>query len=312
MYGSAIAASERHTQTIPLSVLAPEAEARGFDAVFVGEHSHTPVDATLPEWMGAVGGQPFPEWYRRYPDPYIMLAHASALTTRLRLGVAVSLVAIHDPILLAKTISTLDHVSGGRLILGVGYGYNEDEFRNHGVDARKRRDITREKMLAMQRLWSEETASFDGDYVSFTESWQYPKPIQRPRPPIVVGSQLIPQTIDHIVEWADGWIPAAMMAKGKLADGIERLRERFEAAGRNPDRLDVTVFHTVEHLKDREWDYRNGAAPVTYDLLDRYEAMGVTRVGLPVPNEGAETVLPLLDSYVDAIGDRLAIDMFGS
>jgi alkanesulfonate monooxygenase SsuD/methylene tetrahydromethanopterin reductase-like flavin-dependent oxidoreductase (luciferase family) len=170
LFGSAIAASDRHAATIPLSVLAPAAEERGFDAVFIGEHSHTPVNATLPKWMGAVGGQPFPESYRRYPDPFTMLAHASALTTRLRLGVSVSLVAIHDPILLAKTVSTLDQVSGGRVILGVGYGYNEPEFRNHGVDMSKRRDITREKMLAMERLWSEETASFDGDYVSFTES----------------------------------------------------------------------------------------------------------------------------------------------
>jgi probable F420-dependent oxidoreductase len=306
LYGSAIAASELQHQTIPLSVLAPEAEARGFSAVFIGEHSHTPVDARLPDWMGAVGGQPFPESYRHYPDPYIMLAHASALTTRLRLGVAVSLVALHDPILLAKTISTLDHVSGGRVILGVGYGYNELEFRNHGIDVSKRRDIVREKVLAMKQLWSEETASFNGEYASFTESWQYPKPLQRPHPPILVGGQLIRQTVDHIAEWADGWIPAAMMAKGKLADGIARLRQRFEAADRNPDDLDVTVFHTVEHLKDRQWDYRIGAPPITDELLDRYEAMGVERLALPVPHESAETILPLLDSYVEVLGERLS------
>jgi probable F420-dependent oxidoreductase len=311
LYGSAIVASELQAPTIPLSVLAPEAEARGFHAVFVGQHSHTPVEARLPDWMGAVGGQAFPESYRHYPDPYVMLAHASALTTRLKLGIAVSVVAIHDPILLAKTISTLDQVSGGRVIFGVGYGYNALEFRNHGIDMSKRRDIVREKMLAMQQLWSQETASFDGTYVSFTESWQYPKPVQRPRPPVLVGSQLIRQTLDHIVEWGDGWIPAAMMAKGKLSADIARLRQRFEAAGRNPDDLDVTVFHTVEHLKDRQWDYRTGAPPITNELIDRYEEMGVTRLGLPVPKEGAEAVLPLLDSYVEALGERLSTSFSG-
>jgi hypothetical protein len=145
--------------------------------------------------------------------------------------------------------------------------------------------------------------------VSFTESWQYPKPVQRPRPPVLVGSQLIPQTVDHIVEWADGWIPAAMMAKGNLAAGIALLRERFDAAGRNPDELDVTVFHTVEHLKERQWDYRSGAKPITAALIDGYEDMGVTRLCLPVPNEGVDTVLPLLDSYVEVVGDRLAVNL---
>src|SRR3546814_4519423 len=108
--------------------------------------------------MCAFGGQPYPEFYRHQPNPYILLAQASALTKRLKLGVAISLVAVHDPILLAKMVSTLDHVSEGRLIFGVGYGYNEDEFRNHGVDVSKRRDIVREKMLAMEALWSQETA----------------------------------------------------------------------------------------------------------------------------------------------------------
>ena len=306
LYGSAISASTELNQTIAVGVLAPEAEARGFDALVVGEHSHCPVEARLPEWMGAVGGQPFPDFYKRYPDPFVVLAHASALTTRLKLVVAVSLVALHDPILLAKTVSTLDRVSAGRLIFGVGYGYNEPEFRNHGVDKTERRDIVREKMLAMERLWSQETASFEGDYVSFTESWQYPKPVQRPRPPVLVGSQLIPKTLDHIVEWGDGWIPASMMSKGKLASDIVKLREAFAAAGRNPDGLDITVLHTVDHLKDRVWDYRTGAAPITYDLVAYYEEMGVTRLCLPVPNEPAEVVLPVLDSYVAAIGERLS------
>jgi probable F420-dependent oxidoreductase len=221
------------------------------------------------------------------------------------MGVAICLVPIHDPILLAKTVATLDQVSSGRLIFGVGYGYNEPEFENHGVDKNKRRDIAREKVLAMQQLWSQETASFDGAYVSFTESWMYPKPIQRPYPPILVGGELIPKTLDHIAEWGDGWIVTNAMAKGNLATEILKLRERFEVEGRNPDDLDITIFHTVEHLKERTWDYREGAASITYDLLATYEGVGVTRLCLPVPNEGAATVLPLLDSYVDAIGDRL-------
>ena len=305
LYGSAISASEEQYKTIPLSVVAREAEARGFESLFIGEHSHTPVDAVLPKWMGAIGGQPFPEFYRHYPDPFILLAQASALTTRLKLGVAVSLVAIHDPILLAKTVATLDHVSRGRLIFGVGYGYNEPEFRNHGIEPGKRRDIVREKMLAMEALWSQETASFRGEYVSFTESWQYPKPYMRKRPPVLVGGQLIPKTVDHIVEWGDGWLPAAMMAKGQLASEIAKLKQRFQAAGRDPATLDITVFHTVEHLKERQWDYRTDAATITDELIDKYEKMGATRLCFPIPNEPTGPVLELFDRYADAFGERL-------
>src|SRR3546814_14782331 len=119
--------------------------------------------------MGAVGGQPYPEFYRHYPNPYILLAQASALTKRLKLGVAISLVAVHDPILLAKMVSTLDHVSEGRLIFGVGYGYHEDELRNHGVDVSKRRDSVREKMLAREGHGSKETARLHGEPVPVKE-----------------------------------------------------------------------------------------------------------------------------------------------
>lgn len=297
LYGSAIVVGPEQLPTIPASVLAQEAEARGFDALFVGEHSHTPVESRLPEWMGAVGGQPFPEWYRHYPDPFIMLAHIAGLTTRIKLGIAVSIVAIHDPILLAKTISTLDHVSEGRLIFGIGYGYNEPEFRNHGIDAAKRRAVVREKMLAMEALWSQETASFQGEHVSFTESWQYPKPFKRKRPPILLGSQLIANTLDHMVEFGDGWLPASMMAKGKLEEQIQKIKDRFAAEGRDLDSLDITVFHTVEHLKERKWDYRTDAPPITDELLANYERIGVNRLCLPIPNEPASSVIPLLDSY---------------
>lgn len=305
LYGSAMAASEEQYHTVPVRVVAQEAEARGFELIFIGEHSHTPVAGVLPDWMGAVGGQPYPEWYRHYPDPFILLAEVSALTQRIKLGVAICLVAIHDPIILAKAVSTLDHVSRGRLIFGVGYGYNELEFRNHGIDAKQRRDIVREKMLAMEALWSQETASFEGGHVSFTESWQHPKPYKRRRPPVLVGSQLIPKTLDHIVEWGDGWLPTAMMAKGNLAGEIAKLKERFEAAGRDPKALDITVFHTVEHLKERTWDYRAGAAPITDELLDKYEQMGVTRLCFPIPNERTKPVLELLDRYVETFGKRL-------
>ena len=305
LYGSAIVVSEDQLPTIPANVLAQEAEARGFEAIFVGEHSHTPVESRLPEWMGAVGGQPFPEWYRHYPDPFIMLAHISGLTKRIKLGVAVSIVAIHDPILLAKTLSTLDHVSEGRLIFGVGYGYNEPEFRNHGIEAGKRRDIVREKMLAMEALWSQETASFSGEHVSFSESWQYPKPYKRKRPPILIGSQLISNTLDHMVEWGDGWLPAAMMAKGKLEEQIAKIKDRWVAEGRDLATLDITVFHTVEHLKERKWDYRTDAPPITDELLENYERMGVTRLCLPIPNEPASSVIPLLNAYVEIAGKYL-------
>jgi len=163
--------------------LARAAEERGFDSMYVPEHTHIPVSRRTPAPMG----EPLPEQYWRALDPFVALTFAAAATTNLRLGTGVALVMEHDPIVLAKEIATLDQLSGGRFTFGIGFGWNVEEAEDHGVEWKKRRALTREKILAMQALWSNDEAGFEGEYVRFEVSKAWPKPAQQPRPPILIG-----------------------------------------------------------------------------------------------------------------------------
>jgi len=160
-------------RTIRPDDLAREAEARGFDGLYLPEHTHIPVSRLTP---APTGDAELPDEYRRTLDPWVALASAGAVTSRLRLGTGVALVIEHDPIALAKQVATLDHLSGGRVVLGIGFGWNREEAADHGVEWSRRRDITRERVLAMQRLWADEVASFDGEDVHLSPSWAWPKP----------------------------------------------------------------------------------------------------------------------------------------
>jgi len=182
--------------------LAREAETRGFHSLYIPEHTHIPTSRETPAPTGT------PELAREYLrtlDPYIALAAASSVTDRILLGTGIGLVAQHDPITFAKEIATLDRLCGGRFAFGIGYGWNREEMRNHGVAFHERRAIVRERMLAMQALWSQERASFAGEHVRFEESWSWPKPVQRPRPPVLIGGAPGPKLFRHIAEDADGW-----------------------------------------------------------------------------------------------------------
>src|SRR3954447_141938 len=171
-------------------------EERGFESLWLGEHTHCPVDTVHRYTSGkyAAGaktrGGYVPEFYKRMPDPYILLAAAAAATSTLRLGTSVGLPAEHNPLEMAKEVASLDLISGGRFEFGVGYGWSELEASNNGIPFNRRRDVMREKLLAMKALWAQETASFAGEYVNFTESWSWPKPVQRPNPPILLGAKL--------------------------------------------------------------------------------------------------------------------------
>ena len=255
--------------------LAREAEARGFHSLYLPEHTHIPVSRETPPPTGEA--ELAPE-YGRTLDPWIALAAASSVTERLLLGTGIALVAQHDPIVLAKEIATLDLLSAGRVVLGVGYGWNREEMRDHGVDPRTRRARVRETVLAMQALWAEEEASFEGEFIRFPKCWQWPKPVQRPRPRTLLGGAAGPTLFAHIAEYADGWLP---IGGSGLREAIPELRRAFEARGRDPRALHIAPMGVLPDPRK----------------LDHYRDIGVTEAVLRVPAGDRDAVLPVLDDY---------------
>jgi probable F420-dependent oxidoreductase len=255
--------------------LAREAERRGFHSLYVPEHTHIPTSRRTPP---PTGDAELAEEYKRTLDPFVALAAAAAVTTRIRLGTAVCLVAQRDPIVLAKEVATLDLVSGGRAVLGIGFGWNREEMASHGVDFRQRRALAREKMLAIERLWADETASFTGDFVRLESMWSWPKPLQRPRPPVLVGGAAGPVLFSHIAEYADGWMP---IGGAGVAAALPDLRHAMEDAARDPADLQIVLIGTTPEP----------------GKLAYYAGLGITEVALRVPSGPRDTVLPVLDAY---------------
>jgi probable F420-dependent oxidoreductase len=255
--------------------LAREAEARGFHSLYLPEHTHIPVSRKTPP---PTGDAELAEEYKRSPDPLIALAAAAAVTRRIRLGTGIGLPAQHDPISLAKQIATLDRLSGGRFVYGIGYGWNLEEMENHGIDTRRRRARVREVMLALQELWSKPVASFAGEFVRFEPSWQWPKPLQQPRPPVLIGAAAGPTLFAHVAEYADGWIP---IGGAGISKALPELRRAFEARGRDPDALQVVPMGVFPD-----------AGKLAY-----YREQGVTECVLRLPSAERDRVLPVLDAY---------------
>ncbi|MFC5754256.1 LLM class F420-dependent oxidoreductase [Actinomadura rugatobispora] len=206
-------------------------EERGFGSLYVAEHTHIPVKRES-RWPG---GADLPRWYYRTLDPLVTLTAAAVATERLEVGTGIALVVQRDPIVLAKEIASLDLVSGGRAVLGVGAGWNREEMRNHGTDPRTRMRLLAERVRAIKTLWTQEEAEFHGEFVDFDPVHLYPKPVQDPHPPVLVGGAG-PTTFDRVLEFGDGWMPIYGRGAGDLAVQIAELRER---AGR---RVPVTVF----------------------------------------------------------------------
>lgn len=283
---------------IPFTQLAQEAENRGFAALLTGEHSHLPVGAQA--WSGG----DLPPAYRRILDPFVALGAAATVTSRIRLGTSVVVVPYHDPILLAKQCSTVDHLSGGRFSFGIGTGYVPKEIENHGVPFKRRYSLMRDKMRAVQTIWSNEIASYEGEYVSFTDVQQFPKPVQQPRPPVMIGGSLRDSALNDVIEYGDGWMPSAMMGDDLSAD-IRRLRHAAEDAGRDPEHIEVCIIHT-ERAGDRRsadaWDRLD----IDEQMVADYEAMGAGMVIVLVPSGPADEVLPVLDRYSAALAPFLA------
>lgn len=253
--------------------LAREVEDRGFESIFFPEHTHIPTSRKTP-WPG---GAELPEEYRRLHDPFIALMAAGAATERLKLGTGISLVGQHDPIVLAKEIASLDVLTNGRVILGAGFGWNVDEMESHGMDPDRRRSIVREKVLAMKSLWTEEAGSFDGRFVKVPPSWSWPKPAQKPHPPVLIGGAGSATVFRHVVEWADGWMPIGV--RTDIASGIATLRAMAEDAGRDPGSIEISVFGA------RRED----------EVIEQYAEAGVARVVFGLPPLPRDGVLPVLD-----------------
>jgi probable F420-dependent oxidoreductase len=255
--------------------LAREAEERGFYSLYVPEHTHIPTSRRTPP---PTGDEVLAREYLRSLDPYVALAAAATNTSRIRLGTGVGLVAQHDTITFAKELATLDLLSNGRLVLGVGFGWNREEIENHGVDFRRRRAIVREKMLAMQALWANEEAEFHGEFVDFERSWMWPKPVQLPRPRVLVGGAAGPLLFAHIAEYADGWLP---IGGAGLKASLDDLRAAVEERGRSFEELHIVPM---------------GVFP-DEAKLDYYHGLGVTEVVLRLPSAARDRVMPVLDDY---------------
>ena len=271
--------------SMPVVDLARSLEERGFDSLWLPEHTHIPTSRRTP-WPG-IPGHDLPEKYKRSLDPLVALAACATATTRLRLGTGILLAAQRDPIVTAKALASLDHLSGGRAAVGVGFGWNEDEMEDHGVDYRTRREHARDHVLAMRRLWEDDVAEHHGTHVQLPPTWSWPKPAQRPLP-VLLGGAAGPKLFAHITEYADGWIPIG--GRG-LTEHLPKLRAQVEEAGRDPDALDVAPMAVVPNP----------------GKLDHYETLGVTEVVFDLESMPADDCLPVLDRYASMLDGRARI-----
>ncbi|QNE76766.1 TIGR03619 family F420-dependent LLM class oxidoreductase [Streptomyces finlayi] len=266
-------------ETITPVALARELEQRGFAGLYLPEHTHIPVSRESPY---PAGGE-LPAEYGRTLDPFVALGQAAAVTERLTLGTGITLIAQHDPIDLAKQVATLDHLSGGRFTLGIGYGWNVEEAADHGVDWSKRRALGHDRLALMRALWATEPTAYEGEYGSVRASTAYPKPVQEPRGPVtgprtLIGGAAGPKLFARIAESADGWLPIG--GRG-LSQSVPELRRVWEAAGRDPQHLQVVPYAVLP----------------SPGKLAHYADLGIEEVVLQLPPEPAPGVLRVLDAY---------------
>lgn len=259
--------------------LARAAEERGFESLLFPEHTHIPTSRRSP-WPG---GPNLPREYWHTNDLFVALAMAAAATSKLKVGTGICLVIERDPIILAKEVATLDSLSGGRLLFGIGGGWNAEEMENHGTNFKRRWSILRERIEAMKAIWADEEPSYHGEHVSFDPIWSYPKPAQKPHPPILLGSGSA-RGRQRVIEYCDGWMPIA--GRNDVLEGVADLWQRADAAGRARSTLSVTIF----------------GAPANPEVLEKYRRAGITRAVFGLPPAGRDKVLPLMDQYAELIG----------
>ncbi|MEM7271595.1 MAG: LLM class F420-dependent oxidoreductase [Actinomycetota bacterium] len=269
-------------QTIDPVELGRATEDLGYDSLWFPEHSHIPSDRTTP-WGGVEGAPPLAEHYWRTLDQFAALSAVAAVTERIKLGTGICLVAQRDPIWTAKQVATVDRISNGRLIFGVGYGWNVEEMANHGLAFKSRRARLRDNVLLMKQLWTEDEAGYDGEHATMTPSWAWPKPTQQPHPPVVMGGAAGPKTAAHIAEFCDGWMPLAGRHHLERWSEIEKA---CEAIGRDPATVELSVF---------------GARPDPAGL-EELAAAGVRRALFPLPQGTRDEVLAKAEAWSSLVG----------
>ena len=252
------------------------AEGHGFESLFVPEHTHIPTSRRSP----FPGGGELPKEYSHTLDPFVALGAVAAATERLMLGTGICLVIERDPITLAKEVASLDFISGGRVLFGIGGGWNREEMENHGTDPTRRWKVLRERIEAMQQIWTEDAAEYHGEFVDFDPIWQWPKPIQKPHPPVIIGGDGA-NTLQRVVRYGDGWMPIGRRADFKAR--IDELNQLSAAAGRAD--IPVTIF---------------GVAPKP-EVIDAYAEAGVERLLFHLPPAPRDEVLPLLEQRAELV-----------
>ena len=254
-------------------------EERGFDSLFFPEHTHIPTSRRTP-WPG---GADLPREYSHTYDVFVALTAVAATTERLLLGTGICLVVERDPITLAKEVASLDLISNGRFLFGVGGGWNREEMENHGTDPRTRFPLMRERILAMKEIWTKDEAEYHGKYVNFDPVWSWPKPVQKPYPPILVGGDG-PGVFKRVIEYGDGWMPIPTRSETPLSERVRRLNDMAEEAGRG--RLPVTVYGTLA----RE------------EVIAHYADIGIERCIFWLPPVTEAEAIPQLDRYAEMMG----------
>jgi probable F420-dependent oxidoreductase len=264
---------------IDIAELARALEERGFESLFVCEHTHIPLSRRTPF---PTGGE-LPKRYKHTHDPFVALSFAAAATKKLKVGTGIALIPQRDPIVTAKQVASLDQLSGGRFVFAMGGGWNVDEMENHGAKYETRFKLLRERVLAMKELWTKEEASFHGEFVNFDPVWMYPKPKQRPHPPLLLVGES-EHTLKRVVEFCDGWFPRPR-GGWEPKSARQRLNAAAAAAGRDPKTLSITVF----------------AAPPDAAKLAPYREAGIERVLFEVPDKSRDEIMAVLDANAKLI-----------
>ena len=266
---------------IPATEFAQALEARGFESVWAPEHSHIPTSRKSP-WPG--GGE-LPKVYYEAMDPFVSLTAAAVATKTLKVATGVCLVQQRDPIQTAKLVASIDQISGGRFLFGVGGGWNAEEMADHGTEFRTRFKLVRERIEAMKEVWTKTKAEYHGEMVDFPEMMASPKPVQKPNPPILVGGAF-PQAARRAVRYGDGWAPIAGRGPdGDVDELLPRFHQMLSEAGRDPQSVPVTLFGVPEDV----------------DRLARYRDKAIARVVVMLPSANSDAILPTLDRWAELI-----------
>jgi probable F420-dependent oxidoreductase len=266
------------TASMQPAPLARAMEERGFESLWVPEHTHIP--SSLKSAYPAAGG--LVRAYYELMDPFLALNTAATVTSKLKVGTGIALITQRDPIVTAKMVSSIDQLSGGRFLFGVGNGWNQDEIENHGTAFESRHKLARERVEAMKAIWAEEEPEYHGEFVSFGKMKQWPKPFQKPHPPIIVGGAF-PYAARRAVRYGDGWIPRDDWLDRDGIDVLDKFRAMAKEAGRDPASLSISTFRVRDDL----------------ERLKRYRELGIDRVVFSLPAEKDDKIMPILDRWAE-------------